>query len=191
MKKQLIEEWDILYKSEDIDIDIKLKKTIQVYIENCVNSISTMVNPFDIIEEGCYINNVKRLIKGNNWIICMPNAFGRKVLSTPFTWRQALDSQMWTFGHILITIGAMDDIKKAFIRSHYRIHESNQELEDYINKIFLKAYKAQLKKKKKNAQSTEGPILGDLVPLSKEDYVRQLLIEIDDRNKPSNNKRGF
>ena len=83
----------------------------------------------------------------------------------------------------------MDDIKKAFIKSHYRVHESDQELSDYINKIFLKAYSAQLKRK--NNQIVESPILGDFVPVTRGECVRYLLREIDSRTTTTNNNNRY
>ena len=105
INKHLIKEWDNLFKSDDLNIDVRLKEIIEEYVGNYEESINNMVNPMDIIEEKLILNNVKRQIKGkDNWIINLPTIFRRKLFSTPLTQMNDLKSQIWTFGHILISI---------------------------------------------------------------------------------------
>ena len=75
--------------------------------------------------------------------------------------------------------------KKAYIKDYNRMYEKEDDVYDYIGKIFLKAYNAQLKRTNGNDS-----VFQKIMKAVRQDNVEELLREIEEREKDRMFKGG-
>ena len=178
INEDLIDEWIMLSHSENVNIDIKLKEIIEKYIVNTENGLSNLRNPLKILADKYAITKAKYYIKGNEWLLELPYAIREGLIITKDGEMDRLKGQRWVFEELLIKLHAMDDIKKAYIKDYNRMYEKEDDVYDYIVKIFLKSYNAQLKR----TYDMSG-VFGKVMNTVQQVNVEQLISEIEEREK--------
>ena len=185
INEDLIDEWIMLSHSENVNIDIKLKEIIERYIVDTENGLSKLRNPLKILADKYAIKLAKSYINGNEWLSELPYAIREGLIITKDGEMDRLKGQRWVFEELLIKLHAMDDIKKAYIKDYNRMYAKEDDVYDYIGKIFLKAYNAQLKRTNGNDS-----VFQKIMKAVRQDNVEELLREIEEREKDRMFKGG-
>ena len=184
INEEIIDEWNMLFHSEDENIDTKLKNILRRYADNTEEGISKLINPFKIMLEKNAVSDVRRLTYGDNWLLKLPSAVRQEHHITKDGEMERLKGQKGIFRHLVFDVHAIDDIKKAYIKEYNRMYKNDEEIYDYfVDKIFLKAYNAQLKR----TDDRDG-VFAKIMNSVRQDNVEELLREIEEREKNRRNE---
>ena len=132
-----------------------------------------------ILLEKNAISDVRRLTYGDNWLLKLPSAVRKEYHITKDGEMRRLKGQKGIFRHLVFGVHAIDDIKKAYIKEYNRMYKNEEEIYDYfVDKIFLKAYNAQLKR-----PDDKDGVFTKIMNSVRQDNVEELLREIEEREK--------